>query len=360
MKPKLYKLPKTKIPWADYVWNVTTGCTKVSSGCKFCYAEAFNHRFGKGKPFGDVRFHPERLNFAPLKTEGNIIFVNSMSDLFHEKITIGQIHSVLNVIRENPKQWFVILTKRPQFAKTRFMYEVAPDNLILGVSVEDNITAPERLDLLLKTDVKYRCVSIEPYIPWKENTKKISQASEVILTRYINVGFGKKGALGKLDWVIVGAESGPRKRYCDSRFISNIVYSCKTANVPVFVKQIHSMKNLKGKFKVISDPNGFPESLRITQFPKEVATEYYLSGRDMKEWVGGFTSAPVIPACSQQESLPTKVNIKGKRGMIKRNSSGLIVIDDKQELEANSTPGQKKKLLDYYRDNNIVNIGGSK
>jgi hypothetical protein len=237
---------------------------------------------------------------------------------------------------------------------------MAPANLILGVSVEDNIVAPERLDLLLKTNVEYRCVSIEPYLPWKENTKKISQASEVILTRYINSGFGKKGALGKLDWVIVGAESGPRKRYCDQHFIKNIVTSCLVAGTPVFVKQIHTKKDARGKFKVLSKPHEFPERLQFQQFMHEVSIDRYVNGQDAKEAWQQMVSHSVIPECSQQESLPQKANIKGKREKGKRNSSELIVIDDKQEYESNSAPEQKKKLLKYYRDNNIVNIGGTK
>lgn len=296
MKPKLYKLPKTKIPWADYVWNVTTGCTKVSPGCKFCYAEAYANRFWKDRPFSDVKIHPERLHFAELKTIGNIIFVNSMTDLFHKKITDNEIKAVLSVMYLYNNQWFVVLTKRPERARA-LLNSLAgvPSNLILGVSVEDNIEAPERLDLLMKTNVKYRCVSIEPYIPWKENTKKISQASEVILTRYIDSSAGKKGFLGTLNWVIVGAESGHGKRYCDELFIKNIVATCIVSKVPVFVKQIHSKKDSRGKFKVLSKPHEFPERLQLQQFMHECSIDRYVNGQDYKEWYHTHTTPVSSP-----------------------------------------------------------------
>lgn len=294
MKNKLYKLPKTKISWADYVWNVITGCDKVSSGCKFCYAEVYAHRYWKGRPFNDVQFHPERLNFAPFKTNGNIIFVNSMSDLFHEKIREGQIVDVMNAIESNQGQWFVVLTKRPERAREFFDVHDAPVNLILGVSVEDALNAEKRLGILLKTEVAHRIVSIEPYLPWKENTKKVSQAKEVNIQHYTQSTFKNWKWKGMIEWVIVGAESGPGKRYCDQLFIKNIVISCLMSGTPVYVKQIHTKKDAKGKFKVLSNPHEFPERLQFQQFMHECSIERLKYPNDLKEVMEYMYPSPVI------------------------------------------------------------------
>jgi len=295
MKPKLYKLTPTKIPWADYVWGISTGCDKVSSGCMKCYAETFAIRFWKGRPFNDVRFHPERLNFAALKTEGNIIFVNSMSDLFHGKVYDENIIQVINEMYLHPNQWFVVLTKRPKRAKAFFdTYKNAPSNLILGVSVEDASTAEERLDWLLKTDVKHRIVSIEPYLPWKANTKKFSEAKEVNIQFYTQSTFAKRGWKGMLEWVIVGAETGPGKRYCDPRFIEKIVNDCLATHTPVYVKQIHTKKDAKGKFKVLSNPYDFPARLQYTQFMRDCSIDRYINGQDFKEAINYMYPKPVI------------------------------------------------------------------
>ena len=104
----------TKIEWADEVWNPMTGCTKVSTGCKFCYAEKQAPRTFKGRPFTDVRFHQERLDRPRRWQKPRRVFVNSMSDLFHEDIPIDQILDVMRVIYQTPRHTFQVLTKRPE------------------------------------------------------------------------------------------------------------------------------------------------------------------------------------------------------------------------------------------------------
>lgn len=268
-KPKLYTLPRTNIPWCDRVWNITTGCDKVSTGCKNCYAETYAKRFWVERPFTDVRFHSERLHFS-LKHPGQIIFVNSMSDLFHEAIPYEATRQVMRAIELHPLLWFVVLTKRPHRAKYFFDLATPPPNLILGVSAEDAATAEERVDLLLSIPDVKRMLSIEPYLPWKENTRKPSQAKTICMTRYLNPGLKKRSAKGILDWVVIGAESGAKRRYCSDDFIRYIVNDCLTSDVPVFVKQIHSTRSTYTitPFRVISNFNVFPKSLQVRQFPK--------------------------------------------------------------------------------------------
>src|SRR5947207_2603752 len=126
------------IEWTDSTWNPVTGCTKVSPGCKFCYAERVTERWGRGK-FTDIRLHPERLNL-PLKWRSpRRIFVNSMSDLFHERVPFSYIDDVVDVMLRAEQHAFQILTKRPDrllaWHRSHGSAQI-PGHIWLGVSVE--------------------------------------------------------------------------------------------------------------------------------------------------------------------------------------------------------------------------------
>lgn len=239
-------MSKSNIEWTEFTWNPVTGCTKVSQGCKFCYAETIANRFWKDRKFTDVQFHPERLD-QPIKIKKpTMIFVNSMSDLFHEKIYGQDIINILSVIDDTPQHIFQVLTKRPARMKAimDFYHKVIP-NLWLGVSVEDQKTADERIPMLLESPAKVRWLSIEPLI------------EQVNCLQWDNNVYEKK-----IDWVVVGCESGPHKRECKIQWVELIVNQCKEYGIPVFVKQLQ----LNGK--VIKEVSQFPKHLQIRQYPK--------------------------------------------------------------------------------------------
>jgi protein gp37 len=204
---------KTGIEWTDRTWNPTTGCTKVSPGCKFCYAETITKRFHSNFPNGfKFTLHPERLS-EPLKwRKPSKIFVNSMSDLFHPDMPLEFLQQVFSVMERCPQHVFQILTKRHER-----MLELAPelpwpDNVWLGVSVETQKYVP-RIDFLRRVPAKVRFLSCEPL-------------------------------LGPLDldlrgihWVITGGESGPKHRPIKEAWVKSIRDQCEAASVAYFHKQ---------------------------------------------------------------------------------------------------------------------------
>ena len=213
---------KTKIDWADYAWNPVTGCTKVSEGCRHCYAERHAKRFWGERKFTDVMCHEDRLGFPQTIKKPSIIFVNSMSDLFHEDVPTWFIEYVMVAIggTRGRRHKFIILTKRPkrmqEFLNTRFEFG-GLNNVIYGVSVEDQKTADERIPILLETNVKNKMISVEPMIG--------------------AVNLDKAGWLDVLDWVIVGGESGPGARPMQLGWAAEVKDQCKQYKVPFFFKQ---------------------------------------------------------------------------------------------------------------------------
>ena len=215
---------KTGIEWTDATWNPVTGCSKVSPGCAHCYAERLAPRtFGPGRAFTDVRFHEDRL-FQPLRwRRARLVFVNSMSDLFHEDVTDGQITAILDVMRSAHWHVFQVLTKRPErlseFLTRQGEVGGAPRNVWWGVSVEDQKRAQARLPELASVPaaVPVRFVSVEPLL------------GEVDLTEWLSGG--------GLQWVIVGGESGPGARPIDPAWVRRIRDDCVDYGVPFFFKQ---------------------------------------------------------------------------------------------------------------------------
>lgn len=249
-------MANSNIEWTDKVWNPVVGCNKISQGCKNCYAETMHKRLMFMQPekynrlFLEGAFpHEPSLNI-PLKWEKpSKIFVNSMSDLFHANIPFEFIDRVFRIMIEAQRHTFMILTKRPkimlEFAKyyTRRHAEGFgfSKNICLGVSVEDQQTADERIPLLLQTPAAVRFISAEPLIDKIDLTN--IQTENYFLNSLNGDHFPRKMLLGrkitdmKLHWVVVGGESGPKARPMYPEWIRKIRDDCKAADIPFFFKQ---------------------------------------------------------------------------------------------------------------------------
>jgi protein gp37 len=232
----------TKIEWTDETWNPVTGCTKVSTECKHCYAERLwpkvegarvKREGGAPRPFTYVSVVPDRLD-APLhwKTPRRV-FVNSMSDLFHEHVPVNFIFEVLRRVQFCGQHTFQVLTKRPapmleamsQFYRLN-KCEVLP-NLWLGVSVGNQAAADERIPLLLQTPAAVRWISAEPLL------------GPVNVFDFLTVRGGRAShrADSGLDWVVAGGESGPNARPMHPDWARSLRDQCASAAVPFFFKQ---------------------------------------------------------------------------------------------------------------------------
>ncbi|MGA8221477.1 MAG: phage Gp37/Gp68 family protein [Candidatus Acidiferrales bacterium] len=243
---------KTKIEWTAATWNPVTGCTKVSAGCKHCYAERDFHRPYPGREFTDVRTHPDRLT-QPLRWKRpRKIFVNSMSDLFHESVPEKFIGKIFAMMSKCPQHIFQVLTKRPAkmlalirddedcwgpFQEVMFRDSKAEDwplpNVWLGVSVEDQPTADARIPLLLQTPAAVRFVSYEPALGPVDFAKYLGLPCDHWEEKKPEMGF----LVPHLDWVIAGGESGPKARSSHPDWFRTVRDQCQTAGVPFFFKQ---------------------------------------------------------------------------------------------------------------------------
>jgi len=283
---------KSNIQWTDRTWNPVRGCSLVSPGCTNCYAMKQAHRFsGAGKPFegltrmtehgpvwtGKVRIVPEALN-EPLRwRKPQKVFVNSMSDLFHEDVPTDFVDQVFAIMALAKEHTFQILTKRP--AEMRRYLEskdpcclasAAPEkypcsasyiedrpwplpNVWLGVSVENQATADDRIPILLQTPAAVRFLSCEPLLE--------------------RIDLPMRG----IGWVIVGGESGPGARPCNVEWIRDLVRQCRAAVVPPFVKQLGAKPLYDDRRDEVplcwprdrkgGDPTEWPEDFRIREYP---------------------------------------------------------------------------------------------
>uniref|UniRef100_A0A6M3LIL0 Uncharacterized protein n=1 Tax=viral metagenome TaxID=1070528 RepID=A0A6M3LIL0_9ZZZZ len=238
----------TKIEWAEATWSPITGCTPISEGCQNCYAKRMatrlKGRFGypKDDPFR-VTFHPERL-YEPLKwKKPRHIFVVSMGDLFHEDVEKEWLDTIFHTMACNPRHTFLILTKRPKNMLDYWMGEIripnAPpgwtikkagkpyskvlDHIWLGVTAENQQRADERIPILLQIPAAKHFVSIEPML------------SEIDLAIDIGHGVGDL-AIDRLNWVILGGETGPRARPMHPDWVRSVRDQCQAAGVPFWFK----------------------------------------------------------------------------------------------------------------------------
>jgi protein gp37 len=203
----------TNIEWTERTWNPVTGCSKVSQGCKHCYAERLADRFWGDRPFTEVRCHPERLSHPQSIRKGSMFFVNSMSYLFHPDVPDEFIRDVFNVMRDCPRHTFQVLTKRSERLAQLGPQLPWPGNVWMGVSVED-ARVIERVAHLKAVPAAVRFLSLEPLIGRLDDL-----------------------ALDGLHWVIVGGESGPGARPMKASWVKSIRRQCRAANVPFFFKQ---------------------------------------------------------------------------------------------------------------------------
>jgi len=212
-------MKKTKIEWTEETWNPTTGCTKVSEGCKFCYAEAMAKRLkAMGMPGYENGFKfslmPERLEQPFKKKKPTKYFVNSMSDLFHEEMPDKFLDKIFDVIEKTPRHTYQILTKRDKRMAKYFKNKPVPQNVWLGISAENKKDGLPRIDNLRNIKVTVKFLSIEPLL---EDLGKVN--------------------LKGIDWVIVGGESGHKARPMKEEWAINIKEQCNKAKVPFFFKQ---------------------------------------------------------------------------------------------------------------------------
>ena len=208
----------TKIEWTETTWNPTTGCSKISSGCKNCYAERLAKRLKsmcieKYSNGFNLKTHPEVLNEPYSWKNPRSVFVNSMSDLFHEDMPLDFIKRVFKSMNENPIHTFQILTKRADILLEYSKYLEWSKNIWIGVTVEnqENIS---RIDFLREVNANVKFISFEPLLGEINNLN-----------------------LDRIDWVIVGGESGPRARPMLENWVVKIKEQCKSQNSHFFFKQ---------------------------------------------------------------------------------------------------------------------------
>ena len=210
------------IEWTDATWNPVTGCTKITRGCDNCYAARFAERWRgvPGHPYQqgfDLKEWPERLDQPARWKAPRMIFVNSMSDLFHKRVSHAFIDQVFDRMEDTSHHTYQVLTKRSSlmrnYLKRRYRDGEAPGHIWCGVSVEDSAAA-SRIRHLQAAPAKVRFLSIEPLI---------GPVGEIDLTG--------------ISWVIVGGESGPNARLMHLEWVREIRDRCLRARVPFFFKQ---------------------------------------------------------------------------------------------------------------------------
>jgi len=273
-------MSNTKIEWADKVWNPVTGCTKISEGCRNCYAETFAERWRgiPGHPYEqgfDLKLWPDRLDH-PLKwKKPQRIFVNSMSDLFHEKVPDSFIGAVWAIMQATPQHTYLILTKRPERMKSEILnqmdaakrgparwwmeealrfvgrenldekainvpeMELPLKNVWLGVSIEDQKTANERIPLLLETPAALRFVSAEPLLGPvdlfngdPDPRLGVVAGPGLSLNQYWK--HTGEGPFPGVNWVIVGGESGHNARPMNPEWVKSLRDQCEASNEAYF------------------------------------------------------------------------------------------------------------------------------
>ena len=246
-------MANTKIEWTDKVWNIVTGCEKVSAGCKNCYAETYAKRFWGERKFTDVQCHEDKLELPLHWKKPQKIFVNSMSDLFHPDVPFEFIDSVFRIMVNSRQHIFQILTKRPErmleFCRCKYFPTSDDDkeyrdkyfsHIWLGVSCEDQKTANKRIPLLLQAPSAVRFVSLEPLLGEIDLSKWNHKNACGCLDRFDVANCphcNNTGVVKELDWVIVGGESGKNARPMHPDWARSLRNQCKIAGVPFFFKQ---------------------------------------------------------------------------------------------------------------------------
>jgi protein gp37 len=211
-------MASSKIEWTEATWNPVTGCTKISAGCKNCYAERMAKRLqamGQANYANgfELTIHPHVLEYPLGWKKPQVIFVNSMSDLFHEGVPLDYIRQIFDVMARANWHTFQVLTKRSERLAELAPLLNWPENVWMGVTVE-NADCAYRIDDLRDVPSAVRFLSMEPLLSAVEDMN-----------------------LDNIDWVIVGGESGPGSRPIEKQWVRSIRKQCQNADVPFFFKQ---------------------------------------------------------------------------------------------------------------------------
>ena len=250
----------SKIEWTEKTWNPISGCTKISDGCKNCYAEKMANRLKaigtKGYENGfEVTLHPEKLNI-PLKCKKpTMFFVCSMGDLFHSDVPFEFVDQIFKTIAKTPQHTYQILTKRADrmwayleglYSAKNYRFVMSHNqlddngflpNVWLGVTAENQEQADKRIPILLDTPAALRFVSIEPMLGEINLVKnKLVDKDGKYAFPYLSEQFRTKW-IDLLDWVIVGGETGTKARPLQYEWVKDIQAQCKAAKVPFFFKK---------------------------------------------------------------------------------------------------------------------------
>lgn len=251
----------SSIQWTDATWNIARGCTKVDEDCKFCYMYRDSFNSTRYDPLNVVR--TKTVFNLPLKlTEPSKIFTSSLTDFFHEQIDSYR-NEAWDIIRKCPQHTFQILTKRPE----RIIKNLPPywdeirGRIWLGTSIGSQKSIHRLFDLIAPIQPGIKFLSLEPLHSW----------IDIPFYDFIDLGHKVKDLI---DWVIVGGESGNetgkyRYRPCELKWIEDIVNSCKSEGIAVFVKQLgtHLSKSMGLKDRHGGNIDEWPDHLRIREFP---------------------------------------------------------------------------------------------
>jgi protein gp37 len=300
---------KTEIAWCDSTWSPVRGCTRVSRGCEHCYSERMAARRlpglmspTTGEPFatmtpsgprwtGRVELIESQLEVPLRWRKPRRIFVNSMSDTFHEAFPDSAIDRIFAVMALCPQHTFMVLTKRAERMREYGLrcanmqaedpfgpMELSPFRRVwLGVSVEDQVTADERIPLLLQTPAAVRFISLEPMLGAVDLTRYLVARSVKDGYAEVRRQFPADPAIPtpvhlrlrpSLDWVIVGGESGPDARPMHLDWARSVRDQCLAAGVPFFFKQICDARGRKIPF------DQCPADLQIREFPKNEHVDF--------------------------------------------------------------------------------------
>lgn len=286
----------SKIQWTDETWNPVTGCEYASPGCKNCYAvmmtkrleamgqEKYEGLLGKAHFNGVVKTHDDALTIPLRWKKPRMVFVNSMSDLFHPSVPFEFINKVWTVMIVARQHTFQILTKRPDrmaqfFAEKRYPWSagertdgVSP-NIWLGTSVENQEMLDLRVPHLLKCPAAIRFLSCEPLLeplkltlirePWMGKENALNCLNGYVYGQRCDDPRYRPGSHPHIDWVIGGCESGNKRRSVSDFAFSSMISQCQSAGVSYFQKQME----VDGK--VTGDIDLFPEWARVRQYPED-------------------------------------------------------------------------------------------
>jgi protein gp37 len=266
-------MENSKIAWTTHTYNPWWGCQRVSPGCEHCYAETFSKRLGKALwgPTAERQMAADGYWKQPLAWDRKArdanarhrVFCASMADVFEDRPELAAPRARLfRLIEATPHLDWLLLTKRPQnmvkLAQEAGWSGAWPDNVWAGTTVEDQRRANERIPHLLRVPARVRFLSCEPLL------EQIDLSPS-----------GCPGLVGRIDWVIVGGESGPGARPFDLDWARSLRARCKAANVAYFFKQLGSNPVLSpgpltwpASHPKGDDPDEWPEDLRVQEFPR--------------------------------------------------------------------------------------------